>query len=96
MKFIDVLEDISEQLVIFGATTTARTNRHPANGLDTRDGCDWDVTRVGARADWNMNGIGIVIRDDVKVNTACIAKSEQYSVKQLSVQTESSPVRGKP
>ena len=32
----------------------------------------------------------------VKVNTACIAKSERYSVKQLDVQTESSPVRGKP
>ena len=32
----------------------------------------------------------------VKVNMAHIAKSEQYSVKQLSVQTESSPVRGKP
>ena len=32
----------------------------------------------------------------VKVNTARIAKSKQYSVKQLSVQTESSPVKGKP
>ena len=35
-------------------------------------------------------------QEDVKVNTARIAKSERYSVKQLSVQTESSPVRGKP
>ena len=32
----------------------------------------------------------------VKVNTARIAKSERYSVKQLDVQTEPSPVRGKP
>ena len=36
------------------------------------------------------------IADNVKVNTARIAKSERYSVKQLDVQTESSPVRGKP
>ena len=32
----------------------------------------------------------------VKVNMARIAKSKRYSVKQLSVQTESSPVKGKP
>ena len=34
--------------------------------------------------------------NSAKVNTARIAKSERYSVKQLDVQTESSPVRGKP
>ena len=32
----------------------------------------------------------------VKVNTARIAKSEQYPVKQLSVRTGSSLVKGKP
>ena len=37
----------------------------------------------------------VLLVDYVKVNMAHIAKSERYSVKQLDVQTESSPVRGK-